>query len=103
MPSFLIMIHINGYEWKIEFTDKEQDLIVNGTVRLGVADRNERKIYLYSGLYGKMLRKVLIHELTHAWLFSYGYRLDRETEEMLCSFLDSHAEDILSNADFLIG
>ena len=96
------MVHINGLIWKIEFTDNEQDLLVDEVVRLGVTDRNEQKIYLYNGLYGKELRKVLIHELTHAWLFSYGYRLDREIEEMLCSFLDSHAEDILLKADFLM-
>lgn len=99
LPSFLFMVTINGLKWKIKFTDKEHDLIVNGVVRLGVADRNRLTIYLFDGLYGKMLRKVLIHELTHAWLFSYDYVLDVDTEEMLCAFVDTYAEDILHYAD----
>lgn len=81
------------------FTENESDLIVNDSVRLGVTDRNRLTIYLYNGLKGRLLRKVLIHELTHAWLFSYDYVLDVETEEMLCAFLDTYADDILSYAD----
>lgn len=96
------MVHINGFIWKIEFTDNEQDLIVGGVVRLGVTDRNNLTIYLFDGLYGNLLRKVLIHELTHAWLFSYDYFLDRETEEMLCSFVDTYSQDIILQADLYL-
>lgn len=96
------MVHINGLEWKIEFTDKKRDLLVDGIVRLGVTDRNTMTIYLSDNLYGRMLRKVLIHELTHAWLFSYMYNVDKETEEMLCSFVDNHAEDILRQTDLYL-
>lgn len=92
-------MNINGLNWKIVFTENENDLVVNNSVRLGVTDRNRLKIYLYDKLTGNLLRKVLIHELTHAWLFSYDYNLDVETEEMLCAFLDTYAEDIITEAD----
>ena len=92
-------MNINGLNWKIVFTENDNDLIVNSSVRLGVTDRNKLTIYLYDGLKGKLLRKVLIHELTHAWLFSYDYDLDVETEEMLCEFLDTYAENIIDEAD----
>lgn len=92
-------MNINGLNWKIVFTENDNDLIVNSSVRLGVTDRNRLTIYLYDGLKGKLLRKVLIHELTHAWLFSYDYDLDVETEEMLCEFLDTYAENIIDEAD----
>ena len=92
-------MNINGLNWKIVFTENDNDLIVNSSVRLGVTDRNRLTIYLYDGLKGKLLRKVLIHELTHAWLFSYDYSLDVETEEMLCEFLDTYAENIIDEAD----
>lgn len=49
-----------------------------------------------------MLRKVLIHELSHAFVFSYGYSLTLEEEEFLCSFIDSYADDIITEADSLI-
>lgn len=92
-------MNINGLNWKIVFTENDNDLIVNSSVRLGVTDRNRLTIFLYDGLKGKLLRKVLIHELTHAWLFSYDYDLDVETEEMLCEFLDTYAESIIDEAD----
>lgn len=92
-------MNVNGLNWKIVFTENDNDLIVNSSVRLGVTDRNRLTIYLYDGLKGKLLRKVLIHELTHAWLFSYDYNLDVETEEMLCEFLDTYAESIIDEAD----
>lgn len=92
-------MNINGLNWKIVFTENDNDLIVNSSVRLGVTDRNRLTIFLYDGLKGKLLRKVLIHELTHAWLFSYDYNLDVETEEMLCEFLDTYAENIIDEAD----
>ena len=94
-------MNVNGLNWKIVFTENENDLVVNGSVRLGVTDRNNLTVYLYDNLYGKLLRKVLIHELTHVWLFSYGYNLDVEFEEMLCSFVDTYARDILDVAESL--
>lgn len=95
-------MNVNGLNWKIKFTHNENDLIVDGSVRLGVTDRNRLTIYLYDNLYGNLLRKVLIHELTHAWLFSYDYELDVEFEEMLCNFVDTYAEEILYEAESLI-
>ena len=100
--SFCVIMNVNGINWKIKFTSSERDLTVNGTVRLGVTDRNTATIYLYDGLYGNLLRKVLIHELTHAWLFSYDYDLDVEVEELICSFVDTYAQDIVFMADDLL-
>lgn len=49
-----------------------------------------------------MLRKVVIHELSHAFVFSHEYELSLDEEEFLCSFIDTHAIDILSMADELL-
>ena len=48
------------------FTDNPYDLELNGTVRLGITDRNTHTIYIHSNLQGDLLKKVLLHELTHA-------------------------------------
>jgi Zn-dependent peptidase ImmA (M78 family) len=93
---------INGINWKVKFTDRVDDLYLDGYVRFGVTDRNTNTIYLDKNLEGDMLKKVLLHELTHAWLFSYGYEMDVEAEEFLCSFVDSHVEEIFDKADVLL-
>lgn len=90
---------VNGLDWSIVFTDRDEDLIINGVVHLGVTDRSTQTVYLNASLQGELLRKVLVHELTHVWIFSFGYELDRETEEMFCSFVDTFAEDIIDNSD----
>lgn len=87
-------ITVNKIKWKIEFTDDETLLWLNGYVRLGITDRNERTVYFSNALRGKLLQKVLLHELTHVWLFSYGYGFDVELEEMLCGFVDTFFVEI---------
>lgn len=49
-----------------------------------------------------MLRKVVIHELSHAFVFSHEYELSLDEEEFLCSFIDTYAIDILSMTDNII-
>lgn len=95
-------MRINGINWKVKFTDRVDDLYLDGYVRLGITDRNTNTIYLDKNLEGDMLKKVLLHELTHAWLFSYGYDLEVGDEEFLCSFVDTHTEKIFDKADVLL-
>lgn len=93
---------VNGIKWRIVFTDNPHDLELNGTVRLGITDRNTHTIYIHSNLQGDLLKKVLLHELTHAWLFSYGYDLSVEVEEMLCGFVDTFLFDLSDTLDVLL-
>lgn len=97
------MINVNGYKWNIIFTRNPNDLKINGVVHLGVTDKIKKIVYLNDNLNGDLLRKVLIHELTHVWMYSYGYFIDRETEEFLCSFVDTYAQDVIEHADDILG
>ena len=100
---FGIMVRINGYDWRIKFTRDKRDLMrSDGVVTLGVTDRNDFTIYLFDGLKGDLLQKVIIHELTHAFIFSYGFYLTLEEEEFVCSFLDTYARDIIREADYML-
>lgn len=95
--------YINGYEWKIVFTNSQSDLSrSDGSTALGVTDKNTGYIYLSSHLKGGLLRKVLLHELCHAFIFSYGYYLTVEEEEFLCSFVDSYAYDMVTLTNNLL-
>lgn len=93
---------VNGIKWRVVFTNNVDDLELNGTVRLGITDRNTHTIYIHSNLQGDLLKKVLLHELTHAWLFSYGYDLSVEVEEMLCGFVDTFLFDLSDALDKLL-
>lgn len=96
-------ISINGYDWEIVYTHNREDLSrSDGTITLGVTDRNVMCIFLHDKLKGKLLRKVLTHELVHAWIFSYGIYLDLEQEEFICCFIDTYGEDIINKADELL-
>lgn len=94
---------INGIEWNIVLTHDREDLKrSDGSVTLGVTDLNCTTIFLWDGLHGDLLRKVLIHEMSHAFVFSYGYTISVEEEEFLCSFIDTYAEDIISESESLL-
>lgn len=96
-------VRINNIDWEIVLTNNCDNLRRNnGTLTLGITDANEQTIYLFSVLKGNLLRKVLIHELTHAFIFSYNYYLSEEEEEFICSFIDTYGTDIINNADNLL-
>lgn len=71
----------------------------DGVVTLGVTDRRMLCIFIYGRLEGGLLMKVLRHELCHAYLFSYGYAIPKDYEEILCRFVHSHAWDIMRDSE----
>lgn len=99
-----MVIYVNNIPWKIKFVNPTSNLLErpNGTLALAVTDGDRKAIYLNESLKGALLRKVLIHEVTHVWMFSYGFDLSVEDEEFVCDFVASNADDILSKVDELV-
>lgn len=95
---------INGLEWQIKRVNPYDVNLFrdDGTLTVGMTDRMQMTIFLNDKLKGLFLRKVLVHELVHAWIFSYGYILSVQQEEFICDFISSNADDILNKADELI-
>lgn len=64
---------MNGDLWKVRFTSPQNPVLVDRTHTLTVAvtDPETMTIYLADNLYGGFLQKVLIHELSHAVMYSY--------------------------------
>ena len=95
------MFTINGRIWQIKYaTPGSLNLRrSDGSETVGVTNLKEGVIYLSTALSGAFLRKVLIHELTHAAMFSYGIFTDIETEELICDVLASHGEEVIRLAD----
>lgn len=95
---------MNGERWRVAVVPSNSQWLArsDGTLTLGVTDSNVMTVFLSKQLRGSLLRKVLLHELTHAWMFSYNYHLSLDEEEFVCDFLASNAEAIIAKADEII-
>lgn len=93
----------------------DSDLLVDRTMqrRLATTDPSACHIYLADSLHGSLLETVLIHEIGHAMLVSYGL-IDAihsvvvperwiEAEEWLCNFVGSYGIEIIDVASDLLG
>lgn len=96
-------LYVNGYWWDLVFTNDWSLLSTDeGGPTLGVTDRARMCVFLYSGLGGFLLRKVLMHEIGHVYMYSYGHFIPHEQEEFVCSFLDMYADMIVNDTNYVI-
>jgi len=95
------MFTMNGILWKIRYVSPNSPFLrrSNGTYTFGMCDGSRNEIYLSNALYGSFLRKVLIHEVCHSAVFSYGIEMDLEQEELLCEFVANYADEIFEAVD----
>lgn len=89
-------LKINGLLWKIFYVHNgDENLKLDGVDCMGITYFKEQQIYLDSDMSRDLFRKTVIHELTHAFLFSFGHHLEcDEAEEAVCDFLGSHLDRI---------
>ena len=97
------MFEINGILWNIVFVNPNSDKLrrSDGSVTCGVCDFGDRCIYLSDMLQGAFLRKVYIHEVCHAAIFSYSINIDLLQEEFLCDFIATYGDEIFAIVDSL--
>ena len=97
-------IAVNNIPWLVVRVPWYSDYLIrdDGTLTIGITDTNLRTIFINSSLSLPLFRKVLIHEITHVWIYSYNYNLSIEQEEFVCDFVASNSDDIISKADELI-
>ena len=94
---------INGIDWRVYFVEKDNEKLQrsDGSYTLGSCDNNTNIIYLREDLYGRSLKKVLCHELTHAAMFSYQINLTLDQEELIADFIATYGEEIINITNFL--
>lgn len=95
------MFEINGIAWEVYKVPPNSPYLrrSDGVLTLGVTDFNDRAVYLSNALHGAFLRKVYIHEVCHAAIFSYGINLDLMQEEFLCDFIATYGDEIFAIVD----
>lgn len=106
---------MNGYRWRVIFVKPGSSKLVDRTGKKTVAttDPLTYTVYLSAGLSGDYLTRVLIHELGHCAIVSFGlfddiHRMVRprywiEAEEWVCNFIADYGMRIFSAAYSILG
>ena len=107
--------YMNGLRWKVRFIDSDNDILIDRTLAktVGVTDPETMTIYLSNELRGRFLTTVVLHELSHAMMYSYHY-LDEihryckkrywiEMEELIANLIADRAYEIFQKAYDIVG
>lgn len=88
---------INDVWWDICFVSPHSKKLIrsDGSYSVGVTDSTEQTIYISDMLQGAFLRKVICHEIVHAFIFSNGIYIPLEEEERIADFVASYGGEIL--------
>ena len=106
---------MNGYSWRVCYVDADDPMLVDRTGRVTVAttDPGTLTVYTLRDLDGEFLTRVLIHELGHCAMFSFGLLDDihrmvhprywLEAEEWVCNFIADYGMTIFDTAYAILG
>lgn len=107
--------YMNGLRWKVRFVDPDNDILIDRTLAktVGVTDPDTMVIYLSNELRGSFLTTVVLHELSHAMMISYGYleqihryckkRYWIDMEELIANLIAQQAKEIFERAYDIVG
>lgn len=106
---------MNGYLWHIEYVHPLDDRLIDreGHLTVATTDPDTMSVYLSDSLSGPFLNRVLIHELGHCVLFSFGLLNDIhrivprrnwiDAEEWVCNIIADYGMMIFSIAYSVLG
>ena len=95
------MYKINGITWYMIRVRSDSPMLMrsNGSITVGMCDREAQTIYISDALHGRFLRKVLLHEICHSAMFSYGIDMSVDQEELFCDLLATYGDEIIAITD----
>ena len=107
--------YMNGLHWNVRWTNPTDPILIDRTLRktVAVTDPDTMTIYLSNQLRGSFLTTVVLHELSHAMMYSYQY-LDEihryckkrywiEMEELIANLIADRAYEIFQRAYDVVG
>ena len=107
--------YMNGDWWSVRWTDPTDPILVDRTnvLTCAVTDPDTMTIYLSNELRGSFLTTVVLHELSHAMMISYGYleQIHRyckkrhwvDMEELIANLIAQQAKEIFQRAYDIVG
>lgn len=106
---------MGGYVWHVMTVHKNSEYLIDrtGTLTVATTDPVTRTVYLSEALSGEFKHHVIIHELGHCALFSYGLLDDIhhmtkpeywvEIEELICNIIADYGYRIFEISRSLMG
>lgn len=95
--------NIGSLKWAVSYvpSDNEGLKCNSGEQALGMTYCKTCHIYIDNTLQPALMRSTVIHELVHAFSFSYGFHLlaNEETEESIADFFGTFGDEIIRLAD----
>lgn len=97
------MYQMNGINWSVRIVRGDSPMLMrsDGSRTVGMCDRETHEICISDMLQGAFLRKVLIHEVCHSAMMSYGIDMSVEQEELFCDLVATYGDEIFEVADSL--
>lgn len=107
--------YMNGLHWNVLWTNPTDPILIDRTLRktVAVTDPDTMTIYLSNKLCGGFLTRVVLHELSHAMMISYGYleqihryckkRYWVDMEELIANLIANQAKEIFQRAYDIVG
>ena len=97
------MYQINNKTWNIRHVQSDNHMLMRSdrSYTVGMCDRETQTIYISELLQDKFLRNVLIHEVCHSAMFSYGIDMSVEQEELFCDLVATYGDEIFDVVDNL--
>lgn len=95
------MIVINGETWRVRLVPSFHPSLVTdrGNLALGVCDDITRTICISNALSLYELKKVLLHEIVHAVMYSYDIPISDNIEEILAQIITNYGDEIIYLSD----
>lgn len=90
MKDFSMKLEIGGFVFDLILVDKDNEHLESkdeSTFYAGTTDFRELKIYIDKTLPNALIEATIIHEITHAYLYAYGFSSEMMNEEELCVFM----------------
>lgn len=100
-------LEINGLKWWVSCVPEDNEGLKPGNEGEVIFGRTFYKtchIYMDKDLQPTLFRQILLHELLHAFSFSYGVHLkaDESDEEVIADFFGAHADEMVEAANQII-
>lgn len=95
---------INGVKWNIVFVPPQSNRLTrsDGSKTVGVAFLEETTIYISKTAHGAFLRRILAHELVHAFCLSYSIFMSVDEEERLADWVATYGTELMYLLDDLL-
>lgn len=109
----MFSFNMNGINWRVIFVSPDSPVLEDrdGKLTVGCTDPITKRVYISNQLQGILFTKVLLHELCHCALVSYGlldyiHIISRpeywsEAEEFMCNLIADYSGEIQTIANKL--